>query len=257
MMNGMIRYEVLLLLLVVGCVSPDPPRDPVAVLECSSEMLVVEDDLPYLAEDSLLIDSYRQRYSREMEAAVGQAARTMDIDYSGESLLGNFSADALKEIVEQLFEAETDMALINQGALRAPIRQGTVSVGDLYTTYAFDNFLCMIDVRGRDIKTVFSHFGELAHAIAGASLRIEDGVLTEVKIGGKPIEDDRLYRIATIDYIAEGNNNCEALRNAEAMRPSYDLLRDEMVSYVKAHEARGEQLDAQLDERIVIIRPAE
>ena len=89
--------------------------------------------------------------------------------------------------------------------------------------------------------------------ISGAKLIIsEEGELLDAKVGGKNIEPEKEYQIATIDYLAEGNDRLEAFKRATAkIEPENATLRDLFIEYVKRCEAKGKAVDAQTEGRIV------
>ena len=71
-------------------------------------------------------------------------------------------------------------------------------------------------------------------------------------IGGKNIEPGKEYQVATIDYLAEGNDRLEAFKRATAkIEPENATLRDLFIEYVKLCEAKGKTVDAQTEGRIV------
>ncbi|MCF0196424.1 MAG: 5'-nucleotidase C-terminal domain-containing protein [Bacteroidaceae bacterium] len=84
-----------------------------------------------------------------------------------------------------------------------------------------------------------------------ASVRITataQGELVEATIDGKPIDPDRTYTIATIDYLAAGNDKMVALKNKVKMTDTKMLLRDVMMEYI----IKSRVIDAQLEGRITV-----
>lgn len=43
----------------------------------------------------------------------------------------------------------------------------------------------------------------------------KDGKLLNATVGDQPIDDNKLYTVATIDYLADGNGSMEAFLQAE------------------------------------------
>lgn len=65
----------------------------------------------------------------------------------------------------------------------------------------------------RLFKAIASLHGE---GVSGIRLEInKKGELLNATIGGKPVVDDQLYTVATIDYLADGNGRMDAFLQAE------------------------------------------
>ena len=89
--------------------------------------------------------------------------------------------------------------------------------------------------------------------LSGAKLVIsKEGKLLDAKVEGKPVDPEKEYQVATIDYIAEGNDRMEAFKKATAkVEPENAVLRDLFIEYVKRMEAAGRCVDAEVEGRIV------
>ena len=89
--------------------------------------------------------------------------------------------------------------------------------------------------------------------LSGARLVIsKDGRLLRAEVGGKPVDPAKEYRVATIDYLAEGNDRMEAFKKATSRTEPQDaVLRDLFIDYVKQCEAKGVFVNAEIEGRIV------
>lgn len=92
--------------------------------------------------------------------------------------------------------------------------------------------------------------------LSGARLEIsKDGKLLSARVGGKPVDSEKIYIVSTIDYIAEGNDKMYAFKDIakdEKILPEEAKLRDLFVNYVKEKEAAGEEVNAEVEGRILI-----
>jgi 2',3'-cyclic-nucleotide 2'-phosphodiesterase (5'-nucleotidase family) len=75
-----------------------------------------------------------------------------------------------------------------------------------------------------------------------------------LKIGGKTIDEHKIYLVATIDYLAEGNDRMEAFTRAIKVTDSNLLIRDVLIDYIKKQTAENKAIDSNLDNRITIIQ---
>ena len=56
-----------------------------------------------------------------------------------------------------------------------------------------------------------------------------------IKVGGAPLDPNRIYRIATNDFLARGSDGYDALRQAKPLLPVDDspLLANEVMAYLR------------------------
>ena len=77
--------------------------------------------------------------------------------------------------------------------------------------------------------------------------------LLNATIGGKPVVDDQLYTVATIDYLADGNGRMDAFLQAEKREcPEDATLRGLFLDYVRKQTAEGKIITSKLDGRITV-----
>ena len=67
------------------------------------------------------------------------------------------------------------------------------------------------------------------------------------------IYDKTFYRVATLDYLAEGNDGMVSFqKGTNLVYPDGARIRDLMLDYVRELTAKGEHLSAKLDGRITV-----
>ena len=89
---------------------------------------------------------------------------------------------------------------------------------------------------------------------SNVKLVIENHKVKSVSIDGKPVDPDKIYKIVTLDYLAEGNNGMDALKNAVVSKNTGITLRDMMFDYVKEQTRQGKSISSKLDGRITVIK---
>ncbi|GHT13117.1 5'-nucleotidase [Bacteroidia bacterium] len=199
-----------------------------------------------------LVNSYKTRLSAEMNVEVGKAAQTLPKGFP-QSLLTNFTADAMQDYVSAS-QGPVDFAVINNGGLRTILNEGTVTIGNLYEIYAFENRLVLLELPGKAVKEFFDfiafHGGE--GLSKGVELIAKKKELQSLKIGGQPVDENKTYRIVTVDYLAEGNSGMTALTQAVKYTDLNITLRDAMIEQVKKLTTENKLIDAKPDNRIKI-----
>jgi 2',3'-cyclic-nucleotide 2'-phosphodiesterase (5'-nucleotidase family) len=104
----------------------------------------------------------------------------------------------------------------------------------------FDNQLVVLTLKGEDILALCQSFVTYGgQGVAGLRMTAVDGQLAEVSIGGKPVDANALYTVATSDYLAGGTDHMDALKNHVDYWQSGVLIRDLYVHSVKADTIRA------------------
>lgn len=184
---------------------------------------------------------------------LGEAAVALE-KYIPESPLMNFAADALMEMAQLHSEQKIDIAITNKGGLRSNIAAGTVTFGDVYNVFTFENRLALLTLTGEQLTLLCKEIAKVGgEAISGMRLEItKDGKLVDATVNGKAIEPQATYRIATLDYLAQGNDNLTTLAQGTDLEVTKLLLRDLMVEYIKKETANGRKISAACDGRITV-----
>ena len=88
--------------------------------------------------------------------------------------------------------------------------------------------------------------------LSGARLVITaDGRLLNAEVDGKPVNPDAVYVVATLDYLAEGNDRMYALRDNLSKKVTKIFVRDLIMESIRRAAAQGRKITARLEGRIV------
>ncbi len=199
------------------------------------------------------LDVYRHPVDSIMSVVLGTAATNMEAT-KPESLLTNWVSDAFVEIARQRSGARVDFSIINTGGVRTNIDAGDVTRGNLFSAFPFDNRLSIVTLRGSDVKALFDIISSRGGEGVSREVRlvIKDGKTHSLTIAGKPVDDNRLYKIATLDYLANGNDNLVTFKQSVARRDYPDMIRGILEQYVLQLTAQGKSIEAVNDGRVVI-----
>jgi len=171
-----------------------------------------------------------------------------------ESLLGNWAADVMVEGGTATGLEPADMGLFNVGGLRNNMPEGIVRRGDIMLISPFENYVVVVEMKGEDLLELMRNIAAVRGEGVSSSVRMEitdKGELLSCTIGGKEIDPHRIYTVATIDYLAEGNDKMTALKKAVKRHEMGILARDIMMEYVIKHRI----IDSKLEGRITIKTP--
>lgn len=197
-----------------------------------------------------IIGPYKNSVDSVMAPPLGLSRRVM-AGGRPESLLGNWAADVMVETSTATGLERADMGLINVGGLRNTMPEGVVRCGDIIMISPFENHVVVAEMKGSDVLELLRNIAAVRGEGVSASVRMEitkNGELLSATIGGKPIEPERIYRIATNDYLAEGNDKMFALKKKRALHEMQLLVRDAMMESV----LKNQVIDSRIEGRIVI-----
>lgn len=206
------------------------------------------------AEAIALLAPYKAKIDSMMYRVVGTAEISMDRSRP-ESLLSNLVADVLRESAVEVLGKPADMGLINIGGIRNSLTEGPVTTENIYEILPFENSLCVLTMKGSVLKQLFANIAARGgEGVSGIQLKIsKDGKLLQSSVEGKPIVDDRIYTVATIDYLADGNDGMAAFPQADKREcPEGATLRGLFMKYVEAQTAAGKKITSRMEGRITI-----
>ena len=181
---------------------------------------------------------YKAKIDSIMTPVIGYSAAKLT-SYRPESPLSNLIADLLRSCAQQKTGVMPDVGVMNIGGIRNILNEGEITVGNIYEISPFQQIAAV--------------HGE---GLSGANLEItQDGKLLKATVNGKAIDPAKSYQVATIDYLAEGNDKLEAFKKAESKTtPSDAVLRDLFIDYVRDCQAKGKFINASVEGRIRIIK---
>lgn len=206
------------------------------------------------AEAVALLVPYKAKIDSVMYSVVGTAEFSMDRSRP-ESLLSNLVADVLRESAAKVLSKPADMGLVNIGGIRNSLTKGLVRTENIYEILPFENSLCVLTVKGSVLKQLFENIAAKGgEGVSGVQLKIsKNGKLLQGTIGGKLVADEGVYTIATIDYLADGNDGMIALPQADKREcPKDATVRSLFMKYVEAQTAAGKKVTSRMEGRITI-----
>lgn len=199
---------------------------------------------------------YRRTVDSIMSPVIGQSARLLD-RYRPESELSNLVADILRQSTVDYIGRVADVGVTNMGGLRTCLPEGDITFGNIYEITPFENMLCILPMKGTLLKELFANIAAAnGEGLSGACLEITaDGALLHAMVGGKEIEDERVYQVATLDYLAEGNDRMTAFTRVpetERIQPDQATVRQLFLNYVNQQTRAGKKIDARVEGRIIV-----
>ncbi len=180
------------------------------------------------------IEYYRNLVAPKIGIFKGELKTRLVRDYLRESSLGNFVTDVMREI------SGAEIAITNAGGLRADLPSGRVTNGDILDALPFVNSLVVSKLTGSQLKEVIEQGLTLERGMVQVSgLKASYDLsrplgkrLVSIEVGGKTVDDNRIYLVATSSFLAQGGDLYETFLKAE-QNDSGILLADLLMNYLE------------------------
>ncbi|WP_288902448.1 5'-nucleotidase C-terminal domain-containing protein [uncultured Sneathiella sp.] len=177
-----------------------------------------------------IIDDYEAALDKELGVAIGKTAVLLDTTRatvrSTEAAFGSLIADAMRE------EVKADIGFTNGGGIRGDRLYDpgtTLTRKDILTELPFGNVTVLVELKGADVKEmletgvskvedVAGRFGQVSGVAFTYDKTLPSGSrITEVMIGGAPLDMEKTYTVATNDYIADGGDGYAVLKGKKQL----------------------------------------
>ena len=246
-----IFYGLICLLCFVSC-----QQTRWQITQAASSKIPIDNTLDSIANKEYLayLQIYKQKLDDELNFVIGQSSVVMTVTRP-ESLLSNFSADMLREVAAQTLDTTIDIAIVNVGGLRTQLPEGDITRRNIFELMPFDNELVVLWLKGDKLAELMDVIASIGgEGISNdVKMGIKDRKIAHIAIGGKPIDREKLYAIATSDYLAGGNDRLVQLAQYEKRVDTGLKLRDVYIDYITSQTKKGKQITAKLDKRIYYV----
>lgn len=191
----------------------------------------------------------------DLKTVIGYSPRAM-VRTSPESEIGDWFIDHLMEATQEKAHRKVHFGITNFGGIRVDMPEGEVLKDDIVSMFPFKNHLCYLELYGRDIRALLEQLAATSwQAVGGARCVVKDGKLVSAEIDGAPLDDNRVYGVATISFLLNGGDGISVARNVKKLVEFKDvMIIDVMLPYVKQLTAEGKNVEYSKDGRIQIIK---
>ena len=203
------------------------------------------------------VDRQKARLDQEMNVVIGYSDAALS-SFVPASPLSNFLTDLLLAkspdyVADTLFR-QCDVSLLNFGGIRSQLPAGDVTVGNVFSISPFENYLTFIEIKGSELRKVFNRFKEKSDnaPFSGAQLVFSSGRPFKILVQGKPLENDRVYRLVTLNFIADGGDNILRDIQFEKKLITNVVFRDFLIQEIKNMTQEGRHIVGKMDDRVII-----
>lgn len=171
-----------------------------------------------------------------------------------EGSLSNWFVGVVMDQVSELSGKKIDVGICNFGGIRKEMPKGDVLLDDIQSMFPFKNYLVHLEVKGNELRKVFQSMAQTRfQAVGGVKVEVVDRKLNSVLVGGEPLDDEKVYNVATISFLLTGGDGLKLEDNAMKIN-SYDvMIMDAVLEYIENLTKEGKTITS-TDEPHVIIR---
>jgi len=222
---------------------------------------VVKMDSIFDERADLTIETYvshlKQEKDKKMAQLIGTSKEVLT-SFAPTSPLSNLLVDMLFEWGNNYLLSkkmkQADLALLNFGGIRAALPQGKITVGDIYQIAPFDNTVAFVFVRGSELRKMFDGFTEKRNApLANVQTIYKTEKLISYSIANAPLEEDKIYTIVTINFLAVGGDDFLSQVNYESTLYLDMPVRDVFINEIRKKTAQGIEIESKIDNRVTIL----
>ncbi|QIW15814.1 bifunctional UDP-sugar hydrolase/5'-nucleotidase [Pasteurellaceae bacterium RH1A] len=120
----------------------------------------------------------------------------------------------------QAERVKADLSLMNSGGIRTSIEEGDVTYRNILTVQPFGNMIATVDLTGKELQEYLNVAG-LKEPDTGAypqfygvSMVVDraNKTVSDIKVQGKALEADKVYKMSLPDYVASGGDGYPLLK---------------------------------------------
>jgi 2',3'-cyclic-nucleotide 2'-phosphodiesterase (5'-nucleotidase family) len=242
---------------MTGCVSPSKDNVSEALGTFKGGRYIAPDGKVY-KRNSIVAKTARVVMAAQPEMArvkdvIGYSTRAMSATYP-ESALSNWFIDILIRKTEQLSGKKVHIGITNFGGIRVDMPQGDIILDDMLSMFPFKNYLAYVEHTGKQIRTILEGMAaDRFQVLGGVKVVADGGKLVSVEIDGEPLDDEKVYGMATISFLLTGGDGLSLEDNALSVTVYEDVpIIDAVLEHVNAETAAGRPIEYTVDGRVTV-----
>ena len=210
-----------------------------------------------------MLEPYIEQSNKSLKEVVGEAEAPFvfgnRLPRYQETAIGNLITDANVWYFKTVYNQQIDFAFHNGGTIRAELPAGPVTREQVLTILPFENYLYIVSLKGSEIIELFNFIATIPQGAGGFpqfskevryTLDLPGTAISDLSIGGEPVDPDRVYRFSTNDYLLGGGDGYTPLTKSRDPFNTSLLLSYVVTEYIKAHSGN---LSPETDGRLTVI----
>jgi 2',3'-cyclic-nucleotide 2'-phosphodiesterase (5'-nucleotidase family) len=188
------------------------------------------------------IKPYSDNINKDLSSVLAYCPETQDKSKgTWQTNIGNLLAEVTFELGNPIFQKREnkaiDICLLNSGGIRSIIPKGDVTTRTAFEVMPFENSLIIVGLTGKEIKTLAKYVikEKKPHPLYGIKIYIDKSTLkiNKIEINNQPVDENRIYYVATSDYLANGGDNMTFFKESKIKFDMEYKLRNMLIDYFK------------------------
>ena len=202
------------------------------------------------------ITPYKNKVDSKMDSILAYSPTNYD-KKNGllNTAIGNMMADVALKLSNPVYKVrknrDIDFVLLNHGGIRASISKGDITTRTAYNVMPFENSMVVCELDGEVVGELINYLklSKKAHPISGINIVLDNSYnLIEANVNGKEISKNKIYSVATTDYLLNGGDKMDFFKKSKENTILDYKLRNILIDYFKQIDT----LSFQTDNRFII-----
>ena len=212
------------------------------VVKIEGKQIGISDNSSENAEIENFIKPYRDHINKDLDSVLAFCPETLDKS-KGEwqTNIGNFMADVClsesNKIFKKRYGKTVDICLLNHGGIRSIIPKGNVTTRTAFEVMPFENNMVVAALKGNQIMEMVDYLiaEKKPHPLSGMQITLDKNKKYKlVSVNGEPLELDKIYYVATSDYLVNGGDNMNFFQKNTGLFDLDYKIRNILIDYFKA-----------------------
>ena len=188
-----------------------------------------------------------------VKEVVGFSPREMVRTYP-ECELSNLFIDTIMAAVEKESGKKVDVGIGNFGGIRVDMPKGDILLDDIMSMFPFRNSVVYVALKGKEVRAILEQMAATRfQVLGGVRVTAKDGKIVSAEIGGEPLDDGKVYGVATITFLLDGGDDLHVAKNALEVIECQSEIYDVIMDYIKSETAAGRPVEYHTDGRVRIL----
>ncbi|MGO4907569.1 bifunctional UDP-sugar hydrolase/5'-nucleotidase [Pseudorhodobacter sp. W20_MBD10_FR17] len=212
-------------------------------------------------ESQAMVEGFQTKLDESLNVEIGSTEGVLDsrrnVVRAEESAMGNLITDALRDATG------ADIALANGGGIRGDTTYDAgkmLTRRDVLTELPFGNVTVVTELPGSQVLAAFENGVSQVEKGAGRFLQVSGATIvydptapagsriTEVMVGGAPLDINKVYKVAANDYILGGGDGFDALGGGKVLinAGNGNLMANDVMDYVVKMGKVGSKVEGRI-----------